>query len=1126
MSDFSFSLNYHHNFSPATMLRISLLLFCIAFSIGSNAQTNRFEVLESEQDGRNTLLRFQLDSYTIEAFNANGIQANRIVAPGSVPHLQKGCPDLPVFHAALQIPDLEGMQIEVVEAAFEEVSPVYIAPSQGNIKRSQNPSDIARIEGDPYSLPEWYPASPANLKTPYVFRNARAQVVEVSPFQYFPQTQTLRIYSNLFIRVSASPTEPVINPLHAHTMVSAEEKSIAMRNFINASNERYEALSEGSRMLIIAHDPFIPVLDEFRLWKLRCGIETEVVPASEVPSITAISDLIRNRYEGSGLQYVLLVGDIAQIPSPTRSGGKSDPSYGYLVGNDAYPEVMVGRISAETLPQVQTQLQRFLQYEQANAGTHFQKAVGIASQEGPGDDGELDFEHSRLMLEDLLDFTYTTGYELFEGDQGGADAPEWPEPTDLKTVLEQGAGLILYTGHGSSSSFGTSGFSNTDIAQLQNPDMLPVIWSVACVNGEFDNGTCFAEAWMRATQNGQPTGAASVLMSSINQSWNPPMCAQDEMVDILSGLVPDASSRRFGAISLNGCMKMNDEYGAAGDEMTDTWHIFGDPSLLLRTTTPILMTVTHPSTAIIGQNTLQAQCSVDGARLTLVQDGILLASVISANGIADFSMPPLASASPITITATAFNHAPYTGTINVEAGSFPFLVFSAAVISDPTGNNNQLADYGETVELEVRVQNIGTPTSGLVIGALSENSEWVELQNPGETCTFNNDLSEVLFSSSNCFSFTVSNAVPDQTVAVFQLQLSDEGGNTWNILFPVELLAPRIQILNYTLTELSGNGNNRPDEGESFGLSFTVSNLGHSPSQAGEGILIAGMPYLTTPPASTNQPGLLMNETQIHNYTLVFISDIPAGAELPLQYAANYQTYGDDLAMTLRINQLIEDWEGNSGLNWTADGAYPWTEDGMIKYEGFASMRSGSIGDNQQSELSLSFEAAEAGQVSFFRRVSCEEGWDFLRFYIDGVEQASWTGFQDWAEFSFPISAGSHDLTWIYMKDEMIADLLDAAWVDFISLPPQADVTSITTTTNNTWLVYPNPSRGSFFVRSTGNEDITLRLRDLSGRLLSEYVVQAGVQPIDFPAGMSSGVYLIERLSTSGIETQKLILRP
>ncbi len=1108
------------------MVRLSFSLFLIFLCLGSKSQSNRFEVLETSQQGRNTLLRFQLSSYTIEAYSANGNLANRIIAPGSVPHLQKGSPDLPVFHASLQIPDLEGMQLEVIEAAFEEISPVYIAPSKGNIKRNQNPADIASIEGEAYTSPEWYPATPANLKTPYVFRNTRAQVVEVSPFQYFPQTQTLRIYSNLMIRVSANEWIPVVNPLNVHTAVTQEEKSIALRNFINASSERYEALAEGSRMLIIAHDPFIEALDEFRLWKLRCGIETEVVPASQVSTIPSIRDLIRERYEGSGLQYVLLVGDIAQIPSPTLSGGKSDPSYGYLVGSDAYPEVMVGRISAETLPHVETQLQRFVQYEQANAGNHFSAAVGIASQEGPGDDGELDYEHSRLMLEDLLGFTYVTGHELYEGDQGGNDAPEWPEPADLKSVLEQGVGLVLYTGHGSSSSFGTSGFSNSDIAELQNPGILPVIWSVACVNGEFDNGTCFAEAWMRATYNGQPTGAASVLMSSINQSWNPPMAAQDEMVDILSGLVPDASSRRFGAISLNGCMKMNDEYGAAGDEMTDTWHIFGDPSLLLRTTVPMTMTVSHPAIANIGQTTMQVQCSVDGARVTLVQDGLLLGSVLSANGTADFTILPLASASPIVVTATAFNYTPYSGSISVEATSAPFLVFTAALISDPQGNNNQLADYSETVDLEVRVENIGTPINGLVTGILSENSQWVVLNNPGLACVFSNAGSESIFTSSGCFSFSVSNSVPDQTVVSFQLQLSDENGNQWNINFQIELLAPRVEILNYTLSEVSGNGNNRPDEGETLSLSFTVANLGHSPTSAGEGTLNFGMPYVGNPPAPASQSNLLIGDSQTHSYTFVLNSNIPAGAELPVLYLVGYGMYGDALSKTLRINQLVEDWEGNSGLTWVADGVYPWTQDGLIKYEGFASMKSGSIGDSQQSELTLTFESAEAGEVKFFRRVSCEDGWDFLRFYIDGVEQASWTGFQDWEEFSFPINAGTHDLTWIYMKDEMIADLQDAAWVDFISLPPQADVTlSKALAVEDNWLVFPNPNEGSFFVKSNTDEQALLRIRDISGRLIAEHTINQQLQIVVFPAGAESGVYLVERLTKGSLETQKLILQ-
>ena len=135
------------------------------------------------------------------------------------------------------------------------------------------------------------------------------------------------------------------------------------------------------------------------------------------------------------------------------------------------------------------------------------------------------------------------------------------------------------------------GFSNNQIDQLQNDGMLPFIWSVACVNGEFDNGTCFGESWLRANRNGQGTGAVAAFMSTINQSWNPPMAAQDEMVDLLTENIQTSDTRTFGGLSLNGCLKMNDEYGTAGDEMTATWHIFGDPSMMVRTSVPLAMNV-------------------------------------------------------------------------------------------------------------------------------------------------------------------------------------------------------------------------------------------------------------------------------------------------------------------------------------------------------------------------------------------------------------------------------------------------------------------------------------------------------------------------------------------------------
>ena len=78
-------------------------------------------------------------------------------------------------------------------------------------------------------------------------------------------------------------------------------------------------------------------------------------------------------------------------------------------------------------------------------------------------------------------------------------------------------------------------------------------------------------------------------MSSINQSWAPPMDAQDEATDLLVGNV----MHTFGGICFNSSCKMIDLNGSGGVEMYNTWHIFGDPSVLVAYRVPATMTVNY-----------------------------------------------------------------------------------------------------------------------------------------------------------------------------------------------------------------------------------------------------------------------------------------------------------------------------------------------------------------------------------------------------------------------------------------------------------------------------------------------------------------------------------------------------
>ena len=73
------------------------------------------------------------------------------------------------------------------------------------------------------------------------------------------------------------------------------------------------------------------------------------------------------------------------------------------------------------------------------------------------------------------------------------------------------------------------------------------------------------------------------------------MTGQDEMNDILIESYANNIKRTFGGISFNGMFLMIQE-GGEGQSMADTWTIFGDASLMVRTTTPSEMTISHANT--------------------------------------------------------------------------------------------------------------------------------------------------------------------------------------------------------------------------------------------------------------------------------------------------------------------------------------------------------------------------------------------------------------------------------------------------------------------------------------------------------------------------------------------------
>ena len=114
------------------------------------------------------------------------------------------------------------------------------------------------------------------------------------------------------------------------------------------------------------------------------------------------------------MTFVLLVGDYAQVTSPLYSGSASDPSYGFITGNDVYAEVIVGRFSGSTPIHIQTQVQRSLDYEKRTDGDYYNNVAGFASNQGPGFNGFSDDQFNEYLWNTILSPYFSNLDNMFE----------------------------------------------------------------------------------------------------------------------------------------------------------------------------------------------------------------------------------------------------------------------------------------------------------------------------------------------------------------------------------------------------------------------------------------------------------------------------------------------------------------------------------------------------------------------------------------------------------------------------------------------------------------------------------------------------------------------------------------
>lgn len=893
----------------------ALLSAIITWSFASG----KYQVEYSQPQAGVHQVTFTTGSYNLSDITLDGAVYSRIGFESSIVTQKKGFAALPYLNASVMIDPVKNVSLQVFPGEFTEISLSHpLVPSRGVIYRDQDPATVP-YSIDPRSVTDsWYPVSIAENSDPFILRDIRGTNVYVYPFQYNAARQVLRIYKSVTVNL-VEENSLSINPLpQPPVKILLEMDAVYSSVFINYySNRDNLTIGEFGDIHVIVTSRDEAAIQPYVDWKREKGynVSMEVVPAG-----TTVNETVQAAYNNNNdILYVLLVGDWADLQCTTNSYGRPmDPQVGTVVGTDYYADIAVGRFSAESPADVTVQVNKVINYEKLPemGGTWYSVATGIASDQGginSGDDLEADAVHETIIYNDKLDpFTYNGFNQIF--DPGAT-------PTMVFNAVNNGTGVINYTGHGSGGSWGTTGFNISNVAQLANANKLPFVMSVACNNGDFDLGTCFAEAWMRKSGG----GAIMFLGASISQPWDPPMRGQDYFMDLLiggydytahpgqNGISTTEQRTTLGSIVFNGLTLMCTESG--GDlETAQTWNLFGDPALQARTATPaalslsnsmIMVGIPFSTTVTSGGN------PVANAMVTLSQNGLYFSGITDVAGavtIAHDLDPGTAR-----LVVTGFN----TGTIyqdaNVTPPNGPYVVIGSVTLDDPEGNGNGLLDYGEAAYLTIGLVNLGTADASAATTSLASTDPNIIISDQDAEYGLI-PAGDTVFVTHG-FAVQATETIPDLHPVILDLEINGSAKEIWISSFILTGHAPVLEMSGYTINDAAGNGNGHLDAGETAVLTITGINMGSADAYDVSGLLAAENPYITVNDGAQEYGDLASGITVDQSFEISIDEAAPSGSmavfSFDLTAGMGISGHAEFTEYIGQIPVLLIDWDGN-----------------------------------------------------------------------------------------------------------------------------------------------------------------------------------------------------------------------
>ena len=345
-------------------------------------------------------------------------------------------------------------------------------------------------------------------------------------------------------------------------LVSLTSRVIAQ----NAAN----GLKETNQMIVITTPEFGERLGAYLAWKKTRGLKVEVDVESAAHGAAAIQRKLQQSYDREGLTYIVLIGDIDEVPSLMINESPSDPSYALLDGDNLIGDAYISRISVNTLAELDQQLKKILVYEQG-LFENFDWIHHAAMASMDGFDG---VNHSRLIVEAMKSHPdyFSKVIKIMESDD--------TTQTAIRNAIEKaGVNILAHHGHGSPAAFESLRFSRDAAKGLKNGGgPWPIVHGAACLTGSFHyrRGDCIAEAFMKAGTPDKPAGAIAFLGASTSMS--PVACCLAQREAFIHLFYED-DVETIGELCYRAtryAMTQLDDDNA--EHLYRRWHLFGDCS--------------------------------------------------------------------------------------------------------------------------------------------------------------------------------------------------------------------------------------------------------------------------------------------------------------------------------------------------------------------------------------------------------------------------------------------------------------------------------------------------------------------------------------------------------------------